>query len=189
MGTVNLLIGMDFYGLVNKHDKFLELQEQILGAKIKELLPDEHKNLRKYNLQSKITNFQCIGPVFDMKGFENQIILAQNDKTYDKFHKMQFLTGKKFVPSFFYDNPVGKTSQVENLLKKFSFVAEMGNLHPEYYVNDVDVRRELYNHVPQGTSFETVMHFSKLIKENRLAPYTDIRLVYKNRDSGKVDLK
>ena len=36
---------------------------------------------------------------------------------------------------------------------------------------------------------ETVMHFSKIIETNRLAPYNDVRMIVRNPKDGKLELK
>ena len=197
MGTLNLFIGMDFYGSIkNSQNQQLTPNQQesekqrIIDAQFDQILPSEYySKLVNYDLQSKISDFQCIGPVFNMKHFNNTKLRKYNAKYYDKLQSSEFLQGLKFVPKLLVDNPAMKAAGMEKVLKKLNFVKEMGNLNPENYIENEDARTELYSHVPQGTSMQTVLHFSKLIQENRLAPFHDVRLVFRNEATGKVGLK
>jgi len=191
MGTLTLFIGMDFYGRINSQNEQLTPKQQLIfNAQFDQILPSEYQSkLSNYDLQSKISDFQCIGPVFKMKHFSNTKLRKYNAKFYDKLQSAEFLQGLKFVPKLLVNNPAMKAVGMEKILKKLDFVKEMANLNPENYIENEEARTELYNHVPQGTSMQTVLHFSKLIQENRLAPFHDVRLVFRNESTGKVGLK
>merc|ERR1711976_41261 len=181
MGTMTLLAGMDFYSYLNHQDSRAELTEDVR----EKLMP--FKELDGYDMQGKIASAHLIGSVWNCAGFINPL-KEKNSKFYNIFQRHTSWTEKKFVPNSLVNNPAVGSETMEKVLGKFDILAELANAHPEYYIRDKSALDELYQHVPQGTSIQTVMHFSKLIETHRLGPYNDVRMIVRNKDN-KLKLK